>query len=84
MTKIELGVTYKDVITGFAGVAVGHVDYISGCNQTLLSPRVDKDNKAEAPNWIDDQRLEPVTKFKRVVLANEATPGADRPAPIRR
>lgn len=79
---IELGATYKDLITGFTGVAVGHVFYISGCNQTLLSPRVDKANKSEPPNWFDDQRLERLRNAV-VALENEKSPGHDRPAPIR-
>jgi hypothetical protein len=78
----ELGRTYRDLITGFTGVATGHVRYISGCNQVLLQPPVDKEGKLREPQWFDEQRLE-VKGTKAIVLDNSETPGFDAPAPKR-
>ncbi len=78
----EIGRTYKDKITGFEGVATGHVEYISGCNQLLLSSKASNDGTTKT-NWYDDQRLELVDDIPRIVLDNEETPGHDEPAPVR-
>lgn len=80
---IELGKTYADKITGFSGVATGHVNYISGCNQVLLAPKVDGDGKLRDSQWFDEQRLELQGTQPQVVLDNSRTPGPDREAPKR-
>ena len=79
---IELGRTYKDKITGFAGVCTGHCTYISGCDQALLQPPLDNDGRKQDGGWYDVQRLEAV-ESERIVLDNAKTPGADQSAPIR-
>lgn len=79
----SLGRTYRDTITGFTGVAVGHVDYLTGCNQTLLAPRCTDPAKRNDAEWFDDQRLETISTEKRVSLNNGSTPGSDREAPKR-
>lgn len=78
-----LGRTYRDMVTGFTGVAVGHVEYLTGCNQTLLQPKCDDSTKRPAGEWFDDQRLELVDDARRVILDNGSTPGSDREAPKR-
>jgi hypothetical protein len=84
--KVTLGWTYKDVITGFKGVATGYVQYITGCNQVLLNPKVDADGKIRDSNWFDEARLQicaeeaPVELDTKLVTAN---PGPDKQAPKR-
>jgi hypothetical protein len=80
---INLGMTYKDKITGFSGVATGFVKYISGCNQALIQPRCGEDGSMRDSVWFDQQRLEPVPEAPIVTLENGATPGFDRAAPRR-
>lgn len=80
--KIELGKTYTDKISGFKGVATGHVTYITGCNQVLLGPKIGKDGKIPDSQWFDEQRLE-VGKEPQVILDNGKTPGFDKEAPKR-
>lgn len=36
---ITLGKSYRDRITGVIGTATGYVQYLSGCNQALISPK---------------------------------------------
>lgn len=79
--KIQLGAEYRDTITGFAGVCTGHAEYISGCNQSLLTCKIKK-GEAVKSEWFDDQRLERVG-MKCVKLNNSLTPGCDRQAPKR-
>lgn len=79
---IELGKQYQDKITGFEGVVTGFVQYISGCNQALLAPKVGSDGALRDSQWLDIQRLTPLDG-EAVVLDNGTTPGPDR-APARR
>ena len=78
--SIKLGHTYTDRITGFTGIAIGHCEYLTGCNQTLLSPRGSDPGKRPESEWFDDQRLE-VTDATPFALDNGTTPGCDKPAP---
>lgn len=80
---ITLGATYRDKITGFQGVAVGFVTYISGCNQALLAPPVNQEGALRDSQWFDQQRLELVSGTQAVLLDNGDTPGCDRAAPKR-
>jgi hypothetical protein len=77
----ELGKNYRDRVTGFEGMATGHVRYMTGCNQVLLAPRVGKDGKVPDSQWFDEQRLEVADKKPALVLDNTRTPGPDKPAP---
>jgi len=81
-SSVTLGAEYRDKIGGFKGVCTGYCEYLSGCNQALLIPRVGKDGKAPDGAWYDVQRLERVGK-KIVKLDNSKTPGCDMAAPIR-
>lgn len=77
-----LGKKVIDLITGFAGVATGYVEYISGCNQVLVIPPVDNDGKRRDGEWFDVQRLK-ISDEAPIILNNESTPGCDAPAPQR-
>lgn len=83
MSKIELGVTVTDKITGFKGVVTGYVQYLTGCNQALVQPPVAKDGALRESFWLDEQRLTVDRKAKRVVLDNGVNPGFDKAAPKR-
>lgn len=79
---MKLGHWYRDVITGFAGIAIGHCTYLTGCNQTLLQPKGTDPNVRPDSQWFDDQRLQAVDGGA-VILDNGTTPGCDKPAPKR-
>lgn len=78
--EIEFGKTYRDMVTGFEGVATGRAQYWTGCDQILLVPTVDKDGKLREANWLDVQRLVD-GRDGPLTLDNGSTPGADIPAP---
>ena len=78
-----LGKTFEDKITGVKGVAVGYVVYISGCNQVLLTPRVDEKGDHRSSHWFDEQRLVLDSTVPLVALDNGQAPGFDTPAPVR-
>ena len=77
-----LGTTQRDKITGFEGVVTGFCQYISGCNQAMLVPKVGEKGEFKEPHWFDVQRLEQVGSDV-VKLENGATPGFDLEAPKR-
>lgn len=78
-----LGATYTDRITGFKGVAVGYVQYITGCNQTLIQPKA-VDGAMKDSHWIDEQRLDVDPNHPVVVIPNSnANPGFDKAPPKR-
>lgn len=79
---ITLGATYKDRITGFSGVATGHVVYLTGCNQTLLAPAANGGTFND-PHWFDDQRLVEDRNVDPINIDNGSGAGADVPAPKR-
>ena len=82
---IDLGRTYQDVVTGFRGVAIGHVRYLPGCNQALLTPKVGDDGRLIESQWFDDQqlRLEGDDNELPVLQSAGANPGSDQPVPNR-
>lgn len=77
-----LGTTQRDKITGFQGVVTGYCEYISGCNQALLIPKLDEKGAYQESHWFDVQRLERVGT-DMLTLDNGKTPGFDRAAPKR-
>jgi len=73
----------KDKITGFTGVITRVVEYISGCNQALLTPPISTDGKLQDARWFDLQRIKLLEDKPSIVLDNSETPGPDMPAPVR-
>ncbi len=82
MEKTPLGVRVQDKVTGFEGVVTGRVEYITGCNQLLVVPRVKSDGALVEAQWFDEQRTFIVDPTP-VALDNGDTPGCDIPAPVR-
>lgn len=72
---IKIGCKYKDLLTGFEGIAIGTVVYITGCNQALIQPRGAPDKRPES-EWVDEQRLEQVGEEMVELPEVEAAPPA--------
>ncbi len=72
--KIELGDTVKCKYTGFKGVAVARTEYINGCIQIQVAPKVGKDNKYPEELAIDEGSLEVTSKLKRKVDEDDGGP----------
>lgn len=79
---IALGDRVTDEISGFEGIVTGRVEYLSGCAQLLVMPRVSGDGSLRAAEWFDVERLR-VTEVRAVDMATRAA-GADLPAPTSR
>lgn len=83
MTPIAVGSTVVDKITGFRGIVTGRVEYLSGCNQVLVAPKVKADGGFLEGHWFDEQRVDVDQDERVVTLDNGDAPGFDQPAPIR-
>jgi hypothetical protein len=79
--KIELGQKVADRITGFSGLVTGKAEYITGCNQILVQPELNKDGAFVEGRWIDEDRAE-IVNAKPFTLKVTA-PGPDKPAPVK-
>jgi hypothetical protein len=79
---LQFGVEAYDVITGFTGAIIAYVQYMTGCNQYLLAPRVDKEGKQIESHWFDEARIKVKDKGATVTLDSEPDKnGPDKPAP---
>ena len=55
--EIYLGRRCEDAITGFNGIAIGHIRYLTGCEQLLLVPKIAEKNKKAEGEWFDLERI---------------------------
>ena len=83
MFKHDLGVHAKDIVTGFTGVIVGRVQYLTGCNQYLVQAKKKDKSEFGERTWLDEHRLEINAKKKILVLPepDDKKYGADAEAP---
>lgn len=76
----KLGWTAKDKITGFEGTVVARCEYISGCHQVLLVPKVDDKGGHRESHWFDESRCERIGDSE-ITLDIGRNPGFDQAAP---
>lgn len=55
-----LGKEVRDRVTGFTGIVTSKLEYLTGCIQYCVVPKVSADNKYPEGTYIDYQRLEVV------------------------
>ena len=63
--EIKIGDEVKSVVSGLKGIAVSRVEYINGCVQFGVKPRVGKDGKDTDCTYVDHKELEVVGKNVR-------------------
>lgn len=83
---IELGATAKDIVTGFEGVVTGRAQYLTGCDQYVLTPKATVSGTSfSGGNWFDENRL--VVQKKAVVklpaMKKPGGPATGTPAPTK-
>jgi hypothetical protein len=76
----KLGWTLKDKITGFEGTVVGRCEYISGCHQVLLVPKVNEKGEHRESHWFDESRCDRIGDSELVLNIGQ-NPGCDKAAP---
>ena len=80
---MKLGQKGRDAITGFEGVIVGKVEYLTGCNQVLLVAPA-KEGKGGESHWFDDSRIEVTDRSVITLPAPERVAQAPGPDARRR
>jgi len=56
--KIQLGSKVKDVITGFTGIVMADVKYLTGCHHYAVCPdKLTKEGKMQEWEWLDSKRF---------------------------
>lgn len=83
MRKIKLGTKVVDKVTGFEGIATSRVEYINGCIQYGVTPKVKKDDTTAYPDstYVDEAQLQLVKK--EVKIETKRIGGVRRDAPKR-
>lgn len=82
--EFTLGNTLRDKVTGFTGTATARIQYINGCIQYCLLPKVDKDGKYVDGIYIDVQRLEKVDDGVAPEMTSRPAGGGDSRGPSTR
>lgn len=54
----EMGQKARDKVTGFEGTLTGFCHYLYGCDQYLLTPKVDSNGNKVDGHWFDSGRIE--------------------------
>ena len=82
-----MGTIVKDKITGITGMVSACCQYITGCDQLLITPKATDDKPDFQPEstWLDDVRAERVGTTKLVLeeVIKKTSPGFGPPAPIK-
>ena len=54
---LKLGVEAQDKVTGFKGIVIGFSQWLTGCDQVLLKPKVDKEGQLVDGQWFDEGEI---------------------------
>ena len=76
MFKFNLGDELKDEISGFKGIVVARIEYLTGCEQYQLQPRgLNKEKLPWTSKWFDVEQIIkvsikslslPIEKYNRI------------------
>lgn len=80
---IGLGSKVRDRITGFTGIAIARVEYLTGCIQVGISPPLSAEGKLIPAEYFDICRLEVLDATSMLERANDDVGGPNRDAPTR-
>lgn len=69
---VKLGSSVKDVITGFAGIAIGRAEFMYGCSRIGVQPVKIKDGEPGEAFWFDEQRIDVIDE--KGAVTNRAAP----------
>lgn len=69
-----LGKKVRDTVSGFEGIITSRVEYINGCVQFCVTPKVVKDNIRPDSEYIDEAQIE-IIKEEKVEIESKRTGG---------
>jgi len=56
--KFELGKKAKDKISGFTGIITSRIQYLTGCDQYGIKPKIKADGEPIEVSYFDEGRIE--------------------------
>ena len=84
MNKIELGDKVKCIHSGFVGIVISRSEFINGCIQCEIIPKVGRDNKLIESVIIDEKSLKVITPAKKPKYKTEITGNTTNGGPMRK
>ena len=82
MLKINMRDQVECTVTGFTGTVIGSTEWLNGCIQYAVKPKVDKEGKIVEAEWIDSQQLKVTKTFEPAEsVPRRATGGPNKDAP---
>lgn len=81
---IKLGCKVRDTVSGFEGIVVARVEYLNGCTQCAVLPKIGEDGKMPTAEYIDHQRLEVTDAPLKVVASDTGGEMRDKPSGVYR
>ena len=73
------GKTGTDVVTGFTGVIISRVEYLTGCAQYGIQPSINKDGVVPDVRYVDEGRVDITDDFIIDVASVQSDqPGGER------
>jgi len=77
----RLGEKVKDKVTGFKGTITSRIEYLNGCRQYCVEPKVGKEGKMQKAQYVDEgQLVEDLTSKQKKASSKKAdSPGGDMP-----
>ena len=73
---MKIGQKMRCKITGFEGIATSKIEYLNGCIQYCIKPKMDKDGKMPEGEFIDVEQLEVI--YKLPVKTERTNTGGDK------
>lgn len=80
LKNIPLGTKLRDKVTDLEGIAIGRIEYLNGCVQYSIKPKIGKDGKVNDGEWVDSQQIE-IVKENAISIKPSNTGGATSIAP---
>ena len=79
--KFGNGQVCRDLVTGFQGTVTGRADYLTGCRQYVLTPKVKDGGDWVEGRWFDENRLELVRQAPQATIHTRETKGGPQHNP---
>lgn len=80
-SQMSLGAHVEEKVTGFRGVVMGRVEYLTGCAQVLVQPKAKEDGSWVEPRWFDETRVDPTGEPAIEISGAQNAKGSDCPPP---
>lgn len=77
--EFELGDKLRDRVSEVEGICIGRIEYLNGCRQYAIKPKIGKDGKVHDAEWVDSQQVEKVNGGLNI--KKTGTGGANMGAP---